>query len=213
MSKPESESFARIFTEALVQLGISQREAASRSGISEMMISNMALGHIPSVATLVRFCRKLTIEPHQLLLSAGYSEEEVTTAGDSSLCRPFLLQYPMISWGEINSHQLEADGYCQVTPQQASVTDFCLRISDDTMWPTLCYGDMVGLQAWSRPENDWLMLVSDGQQSLLRTVRRIKGGWALAALNSNYPAIKVNFSPQGWIAIARVSWSLRNWLK
>lgn len=212
MSKLESEKFSRIFTTTLVQLAISQREAAHRSGISESLISNMAKGQIPSLEVLLRFCHKLARDPHPLLLAAGYSDEAVDERGFESVRRPMLRNFPLGDW-RADVAQLPEDDYCPINTTQSSVTDYCLRITDDAMWPALCCGDIVGVQEWREAENERLMLLSNGQQTLLRTLRRVKAGWSLLAHNPMIPPLTVQFSKKGWQIIGRVSWSLRDWLK
>lgn len=212
MSKLESEKFCRTFTAALVQLGISQREAAHSSGISESHISNMAHGQIPPLATLLRFCHKLAIDPHPLLLAAGYSDEAVAEQEFESLRRPLLRCFPRGDW-RAEKAQLQEVDYCLISAAYTEITDYCLRIFDDDMWPALCCGDLIGVQECSEADNERLMLVSNGQQTLLRTVQRAKPGWTLVAHNPMIPPMAVHFTKNGWRIIGRISWSLRDWLK
>ena len=211
MSHATSREFASQMQSTLLRLGISQRAAARRSGMSDSFISNMCMGHLPPASTLLNFCHRLEIDPQPLLQVAGYAETMPVDEYESSAVtlRPLLEEIPLSPW---RADTMNTGLSYAIPPCHHAVTDFCLQIQDDTMWPALRPGDIVGIQACALPEAERLMLVGDGTQGLLRALHRARQGWMLMPHNPLYPPTPARFAKGAWQVIGRVSWSLRDWM-
>ena len=168
---PVSPKFAHEVTATLVRLGISQREAAKRSRISPGYVSNMCLGQVPSMAKILQFAAGLEIEPTALLEAAGYPA--VTLPGQPEPPAPVRafeapdVLVPLLGEVRGGDWRLAGENASEQFPihhAYAAVTDFCLRVVGDSMWPHLQPGDIVGVKAQTTAASGQVVIARLGEE-------------------------------------------------
>ena len=201
-----SQLFAQEISAVLVRLGISQREAAKRTHITPHALSNMCLGQLPSAGTLLRFSTALGINPTPLFIAAGYPSvplpapapvSQHATGGERDHAVPAGMSIPLPY---------------PIHPAYRAVTDFCLRVVGDSMWPHLLAGDIVGIQTQCRADNGQLVAARlDGAITLARWFFAENKG-RLVPDNPAYAPITIDPATMDFTLLGVVAWHLHDWL-
>jgi len=219
MIMPVSQRFAREVSATLVRLGISQREAAKRSRISPGYISNMCLGQVPSLGKLLQFAGNLGLDPALLLNAAGYPEVSLPGQSpetptirqheDPNGSVPMLGDVPGGDWRLAVADSAEAYPIHQA---YQGVTDFCLRVVGNSMWPHLQNGDVVGVRAQPSAESGQVVVARLGDEVTVKCLRRERSRWLLAPFNPEYQPIPVDPESPDFAIIGVVAWHMHDWL-
>jgi len=216
---PVLHQFAKEITATLVRLGISQREAAKRTRISPGYISNMCLGQVPSLEKILQFTSGLGVDPTPLLAAAEYPQ--VTLPGqrtDRPVIRPFETpadEAPLL--GEVPGGnwrlavQEAAEGY-PIHRAYQEVTDFCLRMVGDSMWPHLQAGDIIGVKAQPTAESGQVIVARLGDEVTVKCLRHERGQWQLTPFNPLYQPIPIEWHNPDFAVIGLVAWHTHDWL-
>jgi SOS-response transcriptional repressor LexA len=214
-----SRVFAKEVNATLARLGISQREAAKRSRISPGYISNMCLGQVPSLGKLLQFISGLDIDPEPLLQSAGYPQislpgqtppHPVVRPFETSTCTvPLLGEVPGGNWRLAAQETTESYPVHQV---YRDLTNFCLRIVGDSMWPHLQDGDVVGVKAQSTADQGQVIVARLGEEVTVKRLICERGEWMLAPFNPVYQPIHIDFDSPDFAILGVVAWHTHDWL-
>ncbi|MEI6521672.1 MAG: LexA family transcriptional regulator, partial [bacterium] len=186
-----SEKFAQLISASLISLGISQREAAKRSGISPGYISNMCLGQVPGMAKLLQFASGLQIDPQPLLAAAGYTELNSFTPGrgdENAIKVPVIGAAPGGNWRLAAAH---ADNYHEVPPGLADNTDYSLTMVGDSMWPYLMPGDVIGIREQSHAASGQIVIARLGEEVTVKKWQIENNEYWLVPFNPIYKPINV----------------------
>ena len=216
---PVSNRFAKEVTTLLVRLGISQREAAKRTRISPGYVSNMCLGQVPSMGKLLQFTSGLGVDPEPLMAAAGYPavrfpglshpEPVVRAFEQPGETVPLLGEVPGGDW------RLAARGTSEHYPihqAYAEVTDFCLRIVGDSMWPHLQEGDIVGVKAQHAADHGQIVVARLGDEVTVKCWRFEQGHYLLAPFNPLYQPISIELDNPDFAIVGIVAWHTHDWL-
>lgn len=216
---PVSQRFAKEVTATLVQLGISQREAAKRTHISPGYISNMCLGQVPSLGKLLQFVSGLGINAAPLIAAAGYpavslpgqtTAQPVVRAFEEPTCEvPLLGEVPGGNW---RLAAQEASQHYPIHQAYRDVTDFCLRVVGDSMWPHLQPGDIVGVRAQSTADAGQLVVARLGDEVTVKCLHQERNRWVLSPFNPYYQPIPIDFDNPEFAVIGVVAWHTHDWL-
>ena len=206
-----SEKFAQIITKSLVSLGISQREAAKRTGISPGYISNMCLGQIPGMAKLLPFASGLQIDPQPLLEIAGYSELTSFTPGRDDKTNtkiPIIGSAPGGNWRIAAAH---ADNYYEVPPHLADDTDYILTMVGDSMWPFLMPGDAIGIREQTHASSGQIIIARLGEEITVKKWQIENNEFWLIPFNPTHKPISVKNNTPDFSIVGIVIWSTHIW--
>lgn len=206
-----SEKFAQIIQQSLVSLGISQREAAKRTGISPGYISNMCLGQVPGMAKLLQFASGLQIDPQPLLDIAGYTEINSFTPGrddNNSVKIPLIGTAPGGNWRLAVAH---ADNYHEVPPHLADNTDYSLTMVGDSMWPYLMPGDAIGIREQTTARSGQIIIARLGDEITVKKWQIENNEYWLVPFNPTYKPIQVKKNTPDFSIIGIVVWSTHIW--
>ena len=180
--------FAKEMSATLARLGISQREAARRTGISPGYLSNMCLGKVPGMGKLLQFTGGLHIDPDPLLAAAGYPQASLQPAGGHA-----------------------AEDY-PIHPAYREITDFCLRVVGNSMWPHLQDGDIVGVKAQPVADSGQVVVARLGDEVTVRRLSLQQGVWQLEPFNAEFKPIPVDLGNPDFVILGIVAWHSHDWL-
>jgi SOS-response transcriptional repressor LexA len=206
-----SEKFAQIITRTIISLGISQREAAKRSGISPGYISNMCLGQIPGMAKLLQFASGLQIDPQPLLDAAGYTESNSFTPGrgdTKNTIVPVIGAAPGGNWRLAAAH---ADNFHEIPPNLADNTDYSLTMVGDSMWPYLMPGDVIGIKEQNHAVTGQIVIARLGEEITVKKWHIENNEFWLVPFNPVYKPINVKQNTPDFAIIGIVVWSTHIW--
>jgi SOS-response transcriptional repressor LexA len=215
---PVSTLFAREITLALVRLGISQREAAKRTRISPGYISNMCLGQVPSLGKLLQFVSALGLEPGPLMEAAGYPQVALSGQETSELTvRSFepnasVPVLGLVPGGDWRLAARESTEHYPIHQAYEQITDFCVRVVGESMWPHLQPGDIVGVKAQRTADSGQLVVARFGDEVTIKCWRYERGGWLLAPFNPLYQPITVDMADEDFALLGIVAWHTHDWL-
>lgn len=201
--------FAQEMNATLTRLGISQREAAKRSHLSQKVLSNLCIGQKVEVGTLLRFAHALEIDPEPLLSAAGLSSSVAREAHSTPAKKLPLFELSKAAhWRTLlpASH----DYYPLPNPTLAH-TDFCVQMQGESMRPYLLPGDIVGVKAQTTALDGQLALVHYREKMTITRLQQHEQGWLLQPFNSQFPAINVASSEQRFSIIGVVCWHVHLW--
>ncbi len=206
-----SEKFSQIIQKSLLSLGISQREAAKRSGISPGYISNMCLGQIPGMAKLLQFASGLQIDPQPLLEAAGYTEKNSFTPGrddTDNIKVPVIGAAPGGNWRLAVAH---ADSYHEIPPNLAADTDYCLTMVGDSMWPYLMPGDAIGIREQTTAKSGQIIVARLGDEITVKKWQFENNEYWLIPFNPMHKPIQIKQHTPDFAIIGIVVWSTHVW--
>lgn len=193
-----SKAFAGAVSSTLARLGLTQREAAIRTRLNPGLVSNMCLGRVPGLGTLLQFTGHLEIDPAPLLAAAGYPRLDPPAAPRGGRARPQ------------GSVEAAVDGGI-IPPLLREATDFCLRIHGDSMWPHLREGDLVGVTAQTTAASGQVVVARVGDATTVKRLLRCRDRWQLEAFNPVYPPIFIDLDDPEVAILGVVAWHVHDW--
>lgn len=187
--------------------GITQKELASSSGVSQQMISKLESGKSTETAGIVQLARALRVAPDWLADGTGAPEEPsgkvaeglpAISAIQNVTPGPDIRgQVPLISWVQAG-HAMEVvdllhpgDGF-----EWVSVTcpikrhTYALKVSGDSMAPDFPPGILIIVEPEMEADpGDFVIAKNGDEEATFKQLVKDSGRWFLKPLNERYPII------------------------
>ena len=174
--------------------GISQRELARRTGLSQQLISKLENGLIESTTEVFAFAGSLGINPRWLATGQGVPEPK--TGEDPGI----VAHVPLVSWVAAGSWREVADPYpvgegeklIPVT-QKVGPNAYALRVQGDSMEPRFPNGSIIVVDPAVEPHSGSYVVVrlDDAELATFKQLAINGGEHYLKPLNPAYPVLKI----------------------
>jgi hypothetical protein len=164
----------------------------------------MCQGQLPQAGILLQFSTVLGIDPAPLLLAAGYPAPLLPAPTSRRRHAP--------DGGPAEQAGTAAPVQYPIPPAYRAVTDFCLRVAGESMWPHLHAGDIVGVQARNSAAHGQLVAARlNGAVTLARWFIDAGQG-RLVPDNPAYPTLTIDTATMDFAILGVVAWHLHEWL-
>jgi SOS-response transcriptional repressor LexA len=176
--------------------GISQRELARRSGLSQQLISKLENGLVESTTEVFPFAEALGIDPRWLATGRGEMLPQTDAAGEVSVVA-FL---PLISWVAAgNWRELAEPGSpaeeTRLIPVtcRVSASAYALKVQGDSMEPVFPNGSIIIVDPAgdARQGAYVVMRLDDAKEATFKQLIEDGGNRLLKPLNPRYPIMPI----------------------
>ncbi|MBF0420232.1 MAG: helix-turn-helix domain-containing protein [Magnetococcales bacterium] len=196
-------AFGERIKQARKHAGLTQKELADKTGISQTAVHKLECGRSASSRRSVSIALTCGVDP--IWLDTGLGEMALPGASaygeDGKVARtyPLLARIPLISWDELAKYcgeseenfKPEAKSWIPVAPK-ASERSFALKVPDDSMEPEFCEGEIIIIDPMMVGSHNQFLVAREGANR--PTFKRFidHGGQKyLKPMNNRYPMIEV----------------------
>jgi|SRR5690554_1121940 len=187
--------FGQVLKECRLKAGLSQEELALESGLDRTYISMLERGvKIPTLSTLVKLSKALSVTPVQFLVRAQQLEQGDGPTKKSTESNSLILFGTSVSCGTpigesfVPEKELSLD---QLMIKKPSET-FFLKASGDSMYPAIWDEDILIITKDEVPKNGSIILAQINDEFTIKRYFKTSKGVRLVPDNASFKEITVS---------------------